>query len=91
LTVEITYRRLSYSDGIAQDSRQIPVVVGVELRINLAAVWCAGIGLLNLFSLPMLDGGHPLYYGIETVRGRPLGERAQAREFADRPLDERSA
>ena len=35
------------------------------------------IGLLNLFPIPLLDGGHLLFYGIEAIRGRPLSERAQ--------------
>ena len=35
------------------------------------------IGLLNLFPIPLLDGGHLLFYGIEAMRGRPLSERAQ--------------
>jgi regulator of sigma E protease len=35
------------------------------------------LGLLNLFPIPLLDGGHLTFYGIETIRGRPLGERAQ--------------
>jgi regulator of sigma E protease len=33
--------------------------------------------LLNLFPIPLLDGGHLLFYGIEATRGRPLSERAQ--------------
>ena len=35
------------------------------------------IGLLNLFPIPLLDGGHLLFYAIEAIRGRPLSERAQ--------------
>jgi regulator of sigma E protease len=35
------------------------------------------IGLVNLLPIPVLDGGHLLYYGFEVVRGKPLGERAQ--------------
>jgi regulator of sigma E protease len=35
------------------------------------------LGLLNLFPIPLLDGGHLAFYAIESVRGRPLGERAQ--------------
>ena len=35
------------------------------------------IGLLNLFPIPLLDGGHLLFYAIEAMRGRPLSERAQ--------------
>jgi regulator of sigma E protease len=45
--------------------------------IRLSAVLSVSIGLLNLFPIPLLDGGHLLFYGIETIRGRPLSERAQ--------------
>ncbi len=45
--------------------------------INLAALISVSIGLVNLFPIPVLDGGHLLYYGCEAVLGRPLGERAQ--------------
>jgi regulator of sigma E protease len=52
----------------------------VEL-LKLAAFLSVSIGLLNLFPIPLLDGGHLLYYGIEAVRGRPLSERAQELGF----------
>ncbi len=45
--------------------------------LNLAAVLSVSIGLLNLFPIPLLDGGHLLFYGIEAARGRPLSDRAQ--------------
>ena len=45
--------------------------------MHLAAVLSVSIGLLNLFPVPLLDGGHLLFYGIEAIRGRPLSERAQ--------------
>ena len=45
--------------------------------IYLSAFLSASIGLLNLFPIPLLDGGHLLFYAIELVRGRPLSERAQ--------------
>jgi regulator of sigma E protease len=35
------------------------------------------LGLINLFPIPLLDGGHLTFYAIEAARGRPLGERAQ--------------
>ncbi|MCA0369898.1 MAG: RIP metalloprotease RseP [Proteobacteria bacterium] len=35
------------------------------------------LGLINLFPIPMLDGGHILFYTIEAVRGKPLSEKAQ--------------
>ena len=44
---------------------------------NLAAVLSISIGLINLFPIPMLDGGHLLYYGIEALRGKPT-ERKDA-------------
>ena len=59
----------------------VGVFFGIVPLINLAAVLSVSIGLLNLFPIPMLDGGHLLYYGIEAVRGRPLGERAQELGF----------
>jgi regulator of sigma E protease len=45
--------------------------------LYLSGFLSASIGLLNLFPIPLLDGGHLLFYAIETLRGRPLSERAQ--------------
>ena len=45
------------------------------------AVLSLHLGLINLVPVPMLDGGHLLFYGIEALRGRPLGERAQEYGF----------
>lgn len=39
------------------------------------AVLSINLGLINLFPVPMLDGGHLLFYGAEAIRGRPLSER----------------
>lgn len=61
---------------IAQVSGQVASAGFVPL-IHLTAVLSISIGLLNLFPIPLLDGGHLLFYGIEVVRGRPLSERAQ--------------
>lgn len=55
--------------------------LGVGALINLAAVLSVSIGLLNLFPIPMLDGGHLVFYAIEAARGRPLGEKAQEMGF----------
>lgn len=49
--------------------------ISLTAYINLAAVLSVSIGLLNLFPIPMLDGGHLLYYAIEAIRGKPLSER----------------
>lgn len=50
---------------------------GFMALLGLAAIISVSIGLLNLFPIPVLDGGHLLYYGCEAVLGHPLGERAQ--------------
>jgi regulator of sigma E protease len=61
---------------IAQVSGEV-ASAGFAALIHLTAVLSVSIGLLNLFPIPLLDGGHLLFYGIEAARGRPLSERAQ--------------
>ena len=65
---------------IAQISGQV-ATIGVAALIHLAAVLSISIGLLNLFPVPLLDGGHLLFYAVEALRGRPLSERAQEMGF----------
>jgi regulator of sigma E protease len=59
---------------IAQVSGQV-AHAGFAALIDLTAVLSISIGLLNLFPIPLLDGGHLLFYGIEAIRGKPLPER----------------
>ncbi len=61
---------------IAQVSGQV-ATAGFAALFHLTAVLSVSIGLLNLFPIPLLDGGHLLFYAIEAIRGRPLSERAQ--------------
>jgi len=61
---------------IAQVSGQV-ASAGFVALIHLTAVLSVSIGLLNLFPIPLLDGGHLLFYSIEAIRGRPLSDRAQ--------------
>jgi regulator of sigma E protease len=61
---------------IAQISGQV-ATIGLAALVHLAAVLSISIGLLNLFPVPLLDGGHLLFYAVEAVRGRPLSTRAQ--------------
>jgi regulator of sigma E protease len=65
---------------IAQISGQV-ATIGLAALIQLAAVLSISIGLLNLFPVPLLDGGHLLFYLVEAIRGRPLSERAQEMGF----------
>src|SRR5665811_952198 len=51
--------------------------IGISALFNLTAVLSVSIGLLNLFPVPMLDGGHLAFYAIEAVIGRPLGQKTQ--------------
>ena len=44
---------------------------------NFIFILSVTLGLINLFPIPVLDGGHLLFYALEAIRGRPLGERAQ--------------
>ena len=69
--------QLSGPIRIAQVSGQVANLSGIAGLISLAAVLSVSIGLLNLFPVPMLDGGHLMFYLVEAVRGRPLSDRAQ--------------
>lgn len=54
---------------------------GLVSIIWFMAVISVNLGLINLFPIPVLDGGHLLFYAAEGIRGRPLGERAQEYGF----------
>lgn len=51
--------------------------VGPEALIHLIAVLSISVGLINLFPIPLLDGGHLMFYAIEAIRGRPLSDASQ--------------
>jgi regulator of sigma E protease len=65
---------------IAEVSGQVAQVSLVGL-VLMAGALSVNLGLINLFPIPMLDGGHLLYYAFEAVRGRPLGEKIQEYGF----------
>jgi regulator of sigma E protease len=69
--------QLSGPIRIAQVSGQVANLGGLPGLIGLIAVLSVSIGLINLFPVPLLDGGHLLFYAIEAARGRPLSDRAQ--------------
>ena len=52
-------------------------VIGVSAFLGFLALLSVSLGVLNLLPVPVLDGGHLLYYLIEWVKGSPLSERAQ--------------
>ena len=55
--------------------------VGIGPYIWVIALLSLNLGLINLFPIPVLDGGHLLFYAAEAIRGRPLGQRAQEYGF----------
>ena len=65
---------------IAQVSGQVASISFTAL-MHLTAVLSVSIGLLNLFPVPLLDGGHLMFYAFEAIRGRPLSEKAQEMGF----------
>ncbi|HLI22103.1 MAG TPA: RIP metalloprotease RseP [Stellaceae bacterium] len=65
---------------IAQMSGEV-AQYGFTAILPFMAVLSINLGLINLFPIPVLDGGHLLFYFAEAVRGRPLGQRAQEYGF----------
>ena len=55
------------------------VQIGAIDFIKFMAIISISLGLINLFPVPMLDGGHLLYFAFEAVRGRPLSEKTMMR------------
>lgn len=92
----IVERTVSYVGGVFS-GRESPDQISGPIRIaeisgefakisfwalfHLAAVLSISIGLLNLAPVPLLDGGHLLYYAIEALKGRPMSERNQELGF----------
>ena len=50
---------------------------GLTPYLEFLALISISIGVLNLLPIPVLDGGHLMYYVAELIRGRPVSERAQ--------------
>ncbi len=65
---------------IAQLSGQV-AQLGLASLVSFIAVLSVNLGLINLFPIPVLDGGHLLFYLAEALRGRPIPARAQEYGF----------
>lgn len=61
--------------GIAQTANS-SAALGLAWFLSFLAIMSLSIGILNLLPIPILDGGHLLYYLIEVVKGSPVSERA---------------
>ncbi|ARN83059.1 M50 family metallopeptidase [Methylocystis bryophila] len=76
--------QLSGPIGIAEASGKMAQKIsslGIWPLINLIALLSVSVGLLNLMPVPLLDGGHLMFFVIEAVRGRALNERLQEYAF----------
>jgi regulator of sigma E protease len=71
-----TASQISGPIRIAEVSGEV-AKLGFGALLNLAAFLSVSIGFVNLLPVPLLDGGHLLYYLVEAARGRPMSERAQ--------------
>lgn len=54
---------------------------GLEQLVLLSVLLSLNLGIINLFPVPVLDGGHLLFYACEAIRGKPLTERMQEYAF----------
>jgi regulator of sigma E protease len=83
LTLEMLYRMLKLEVSARNISGPITIAqyagysakVGVEQFVLFLAVISISLGVLNLLPIPVLDGGHLMYYIIESIKGSPLSER----------------
>ncbi len=76
VTGEAALSNLSGPISIAQYAGQ-SAQIGLATFLGFIGLISVSIGLLNLLPIPVLDGGHLLYYAVEAVKGSPLSERAQ--------------
>ena len=76
VTLEISVKHLSGPISIAQYAG-ISAEIGITRFLDFLAIVSISLGILNLLPIPILDGGHLLYYLIESVLGRPVSEEAQ--------------
>lgn len=54
---------------------------GILALIMFTALLSINLGLINLFPIPMLDGGHLVFYGLEAIKGKPIPEKFQEYAF----------
>ncbi|MFZ9407395.1 MAG: RIP metalloprotease RseP [Burkholderiaceae bacterium] len=74
LVGDLSWRNLSGPVAIADYAGQ-SAKIGVMAYIGFLALISVSLGVLNLLPVPVLDGGHLVYYGLEAIKGRPLSER----------------
>ncbi len=81
LVGEVSWKNLSGPVTIADFAGQ-SAQMGWISYVTFLALISISLGVLNLLPIPLLDGGHLMYYGIEIVKGSPVSDRAM--EFGQR-------
>ncbi len=76
ITGEISTKSLSGPISIA-DGAGSTASIGLVYFISCLAMLSVNLGFINLLPVPMLDGGHWLYFVIEAIKGKPLSEKVQ--------------
>ncbi len=76
LTGQLSAKNLSGPISIAKVAGQ-SAESGVRSFLNFLAYLSISLGVLNLLPIPVLDGGHLLFYLVELVRGKPVSEKVQ--------------
>ncbi len=76
VTGQAALSNLSGPISIAQFAGQ-SAQIGLASFVGFIALISVSIGLLNLLPIPVLDGGHLLYYAVEAIKGSPVSEQAQ--------------
>ena len=87
LTLRVLWKMISGEASLANISGPITIAkyagvtaqIGLTTFISFLAIISLSLGVLNLLPIPMLDGGHLLYYLIELVKGSPVSEAFEAR------------
>jgi regulator of sigma E protease len=77
LKLEVSTRNISGPITIAEYAGQ-SAKIGLEPFVLFLAVISISLGVLNLLPIPVLDGGHLLYFVAEGIRGQPLPDRVLA-------------
>lgn len=72
---EVSWRNLSGPVAIAEYAGRT-ARMGLDAYLKFMALVSISLGILNLLPVPVLDGGHLMYYALEVIKGRPLSERA---------------
>ena len=75
LVGEISWKNVSGPITIADYAGQ-SAQIGWEAYLNFLALISISLGVLNLLPVPLLDGGHLMYYVVEIIKGKPISEKA---------------